>query len=273
MSVISTDQWLDAYVTNKKESMESNIKLQRDLLCKKLEHYYLSANSHEIHSHLVQHGFFLPSLLDKPIIESMSKKKIWTIVEEEWKQLRMEWKGPNIPIFIFPSNIRNKQIRNDFNGIAGLAHRDKVFLFVTGHTTSTELKALITHEYNHVCRLEYLNQNEDKINLLDSLIIEGLAEMAVNERLGKECLAKWTSEYSLKAALKNWEKWIKPNLETKKSDSLHNQLLYGKGPYPSWVGYNVGFHLVSSYVANTQAKVSELLRQPAKKILEASAFM
>jgi uncharacterized protein YjaZ len=273
MAVISTNQWLKEYESSKSNSIERNIELQKELLCEKLTPYYLDATSYEIHNHLLKHGLFLPSSLDTSIIDSMFKNDYWTIVNEEWRLLKKEWRGPNIPIFIFPSNIKNRQLRNDFNGISGLAHRDKVFLFVAGHTSTTQLNALFTHEYNHVCRLDLLNQNEEEIKLLDSLVLEGLAEMAVYERFGKDSLAKWTSEYPLEFALKSWDKWIKPNLDIKKADLLHHQFMYGKGKIPRWMGYNVGFHIVDSFVKNTQTKGIDLLRQPAKKILEQSSFI
>ena len=55
---------------------------------------------------------------------------------------------------------------------------------------------MFTHEYNHVCRLSKFQKSEEDYVLLDSIILEGLAENAVRERLGEEFLATWTSYYS-----------------------------------------------------------------------------
>ncbi|WP_369010262.1 DUF2268 domain-containing putative Zn-dependent protease [Oceanobacillus alkalisoli] len=54
-----------------------------------------------------------------------------------------------MPIFIFPSDRSNTEI----NGKSGLSFHDKLFLFISGETSLTEIKALLTHEYYHVCRL------------------------------------------------------------------------------------------------------------------------
>lgn len=272
MPVIATDQWLKDYLNSKSGTMEKDMALQREILCRKLIAYFPNATAYDIHHHLLQNGLFLPSASDQKVIEAMCRKDYWKIIVEELKQLISKWNGPDIPVFIFPSNLKNKQLRVDFNGRSGLAYQDKICLFISSRTSEAELQALLTHEYNHVCRLQYLNKKEEDIQLLDAMVLEGMAEMAVYERLGKKYLAKWTSIYSLAYVLTYWSEWFAPNLDSKKIDMRHNLLMYGDYSIPKWLGYNMGFHLVASFAENKQIELDKILRIPSKVILDGSAF-
>ncbi|ASN07064.1 hypothetical protein CFK40_19615 [Virgibacillus necropolis] len=272
MPVVATNQWLDHYLTKKLGFPDLDMGIQRDTLCPHLTNYYTSITTEEIHQHLLQNGLFPPSISDEKTINKMYERNIWRNVESEFNKLKVDWNGPDVPLFIFPSNLENEQLRIDFNGLAGLAHQNKLFLFVSSQPTDKEIQALLTHEYNHVCRLNYLNQEEKTITLLDAMILEGLAEMAVHERMGKEYLAKWTSMYSLEHALKYWKGEVESNLHLQKGSIRHQQFMYGNDSIPKWMGYNIGFHLVCSFVENTTCTVNQLLRMPTEQILEESAF-
>lgn len=268
MPVIATNQWLKNYLKHRLGFSELDMNIQRDALCANLtSHFSGGTTVNDIHHHLLQNGMFLPSLSDQPMIDTICVKNFWEIVEEELEQLKIEWDGPDIPIFIFPSNTKNEQIRIDFNGRSGLSHHDKIFLFVSTQTTNKELQALFTHEYNHVCRLNYLNQAEESINLLDGMVLEGLAEEAVHNRFGKDSLAKWTSLYPIEYVLEQWKKEFQANLHLKKSNTLHNAFMYGSGRVPKWMGYTIGFHLVSSFAKNTGYDMKEMLHLPSETIL------
>ena len=56
-----------------------------------------------------------------------------------------------------------------------------------GDLQKQELQALFAHEYNHVCRIHIL-KTLDEMTLLDSLILEGLAEDAVKDLYGENGL-------------------------------------------------------------------------------------
>lgn len=272
MAVIDTNKWLEDYAGNKGTSRLENRLQQEKSISKKLISYFKNTASYDIHDHLLQHGLFSPSSEDEEIITSLKSNHCWRIVKEELIRLRKVWNGPDVPVFIFPSDTRNQQLKRDFNGLSGLSYRDKVFLFVSEHATKAELCALLTHEYNHVCRLDYLDKRESSIELLDSICLEGLAEMAVQERLGREQLAKWAQVYSLDTALNHWDKWIKPNINIMKKERRHDELLYGRGFIPKWLGYNAGFHLVSSYMKNKERHIKAALHVSAETILEGSDF-
>ena len=150
---------------------------------------------------------------------------------------------------------------------------DKIFLFISHHTSKAALQALITHEYNHVCRLNFLNKEEQDITLLDAIVMEGLAETAVAECLGKEYLAPWTAMYSLQYAQTCWKKWVHPHLNIKKFNYPHQLLMYGDQSIPKWLGYSIGFHLVQSFIKNTGSDMHKLLKLPTKEIYAGSVFL
>lgn len=105
----------------------------------------------------------------------------------------------------------NPKIMRDQNGKSGLAFKDKLFLFLSDQNSDNEIRALFVHEYNHVCRLAKNDKQEENYILLDSIILEGLAENAVRELVGEEYLAKWTSYYTEGQLNQMWKKIIYPN--------------------------------------------------------------
>ena len=272
MPIVATNAWLKEYETLKKSSFLDKMEWQRDVICEKLLPYFTDATTFDIQFHLLQYGLFNPETLDKKAIDAINQSNYWSIAQVEFHQLRKEWNGPDIPIFIFPSNFNNRALKNEFNGRSGLAHKDKMFLFIPPKIDSQEIKALITHEYNHVCRLHYLNQNEEDINLLEHMVMEGLAEMAVKERVGEKHLSKWTSIYSVDFAKDCWEKWIKTNMRKKRIEQF--DFMYGntEKQIPKWMGYNVGYHLVCSFINHEKMKAKIALQTPTERILKRSVF-
>lgn len=100
----------------------------------------------------------------------------------EYEKLKSWLKGPDVPIFILLSDSYNRTVQEEYNGKAGLSMRHVIFLFVCGRNSVEELKALLTHEYHHICRLHQIETKETEYTLLDTMIMEGLAEQAVYER-------------------------------------------------------------------------------------------
>src|SRR5690625_4042584 len=262
MSIIATDQWLKQYQASKSGVWEEDMKLQQKILCEQLNSFFPDATLHDIHQHLIQNGLFLPNSSDQKMIEQLCDENHWQVAEEIMERLKQEWNGPAVPVFIFPANLEIEQLRVDFQGRSGLAYQDKIFLFISHHTSKAALQALITHEYNHVCRLNFLNKEEQDITLLDAMVMEGLAETAVAECLGKEYLAPWTSMYSLQYAQTCWKKWILPHLNIKKLHYRNQLLMYGDQSIPKWLGYNIGFNLVQSFFYFTEIVLNTFFRLP-----------
>lgn len=274
MAVVETDKWLRRYIETKKlVNTKAEIRSQqRKQISDRLTAYFPGATSMEIHHHLLQTGLFMPNVDDDDIVEAFIDKKYWMVIRRELQRLQKDWNGPDIPVFIFPSDIRNRKLLTDFNGLAGLSYHDKVFLFVTAHNEAIELRKLLTHEYNHVCRLYHLDSQEGGLDLLNSLVLEGLAEMAVKERLGNDHLAKWVTLYSKRNAIDHWNQFLKQNQTVKKAEYKHDKLLYGRGFIPDWAGYNAGYYIVSSYLQNSRNTIEQTLQASAEVILSESDF-
>ncbi len=66
-----------------------------------------------------------------------------------------------------------------------------MFLFLTPLEDEKELEALIIHEYHHVCRMNKITKPIQEYTLLDSMVMEGLAEYTVENYCGKNYNAKW----------------------------------------------------------------------------------
>ena len=98
---------------------------------------------------------YTPLTSEKDRIIKLQSNQVWEIIQNEAQSLQKLWKGPEIPIFIFPSETSNEIIKIEFNGKSGLAFKDKLFLFISEENNEVEIRSLLTHEYNHVCRLTY----------------------------------------------------------------------------------------------------------------------
>lgn len=64
------------------------------------------------------------------------------------------------------------------------------------------------------------------MTLLDSLILEGLAEDVVKELYGEKWIAPWIQSYSDKELLALWETHFLPNLQLQGIEQ-HGPFLYG----------------------------------------------
>lgn len=257
MSIIRTDKWLT-------ELYHNPIKL-----CEKLTGYFDGASVAELYDYLLLHGMYRPYRGGALQVQNLQKNKVWEIVQKELQLLQKLWGGPNVPIFIFPANTKNRKIQQDFNGKSGLSFKDKIFLFVSDQNTEQEIKALFTHEYNHVCRLSKFAKKEEDYILLDTIILEGLAENAVRERLGEKSLAGWTSYYSNEELEKMWSRLVLPNINIKATQRQHHELLYGlRLSYPKMLGYCVGYYLVKKYMNEKGVSSKDLLAIPSHTIAQ-----
>ena len=112
------------------------------------------------------------------------------------------------------------------------------------------------------------------MQLKDSVVIEGMAECAVQEVYGEKWLSPWTKRYSIEEALAMWEQFFVPALHIKGVNN-HHPFLYGdknKG-LPLWIGYCVGYYIVQSYLQNHgPIEQSNLYKIPTEEIIEGSDF-
>lgn len=256
MTVLQTELWLEKYYH------------YPDKIFEKLTKYFRHSNPKEIAKLLINHGMYHKPLSNSEhLLKVLQEKKVWKMIHQEEQLLRRKWNGKDIPIFIFPSDQYNRRITQHYNGRSGLSFRDKIFLFLSEDSTIQEIKSLFTHEYNHHCRLIHDPTQEKDYTLLDVMILEGLAEHAVEERFGPSALAPWTSYYTDDELDSIWKKVISPLKDLPKSTKKASDILYGNNFYPNMAGYCVGYYLIKKYAKKTNKTSKELLHVPTKTIL------
>lgn len=246
MSVIRTDKWLQA----DKNPLD---------ICENLTPYFRDTNAADIFDYFVSFGMYLPSQTEKDIVTNLQNNSVWEVVEKEYEILQQIWDGPNIPIFIFPADPYNPILKQETNGKSGLSFHDKLFLFISENNMEQEIRALFIHEYNHVCRLSQFSKQEKNYVLLDTIILEGLAERAVFERLGKEAVSEWVTYYTNQELERMWNLFVHPNINVRKTSRKHQDILYGSRFFPKMTGYCIGYYLVTKYLEINKGKMEDLL--------------
>ncbi|MCM3388769.1 DUF2268 domain-containing putative Zn-dependent protease [Ureibacillus chungkukjangi] len=255
---------------------ESFEEVHRKLIANPLKEFFPQATQEEIHRELLTRGLFVPSesqAIDG-ILRDLENEQVWETIRSEYKYLQQEWGGPDVPIFIYPLTkhrpiMEGVEVRKN-----GVSYNGLLFLFVGAKLESEELKALLAHEYHHICRMSYLNKSPYKTELLDTLIMEGMAEYAVENLYGEQWLSPWTKRYSQENCLDLWTKFFVPALKVKGVDN-HFSFLYGNlaEGIPHWSGYCIGYRIVCSYIENQDINdITELFKMSAAEILKGSAF-
>ncbi|HDX9579860.1 TPA: DUF2268 domain-containing protein [Bacillus pseudomycoides] len=239
-----------------------------EILCEKFTKY-IPLQKETLYRFLVSKGMFRPVAGGEKEIDRLQKERVWEQLAVEYKKLQEWLNGPNIPIFILLSDPYNRTVQQEYNGKAGLAMRNALFLFVSSQNSIAELKALLTHEYHHICRIHACERKEEAYTILDTMMMEGLAEYAVYERYGERYYAPWVSYYNKEEAIKLWCRYIQDKQEIQRGTREHDTLLNGRGLfYPEMLGYAVGFHIVKDCVERKQWDTTTLLGMEAKAILE-----
>ncbi|MFL6560099.1 MAG: DUF2268 domain-containing putative Zn-dependent protease, partial [Bacillus sp. (in: firmicutes)] len=82
-----------------------------------------------------------------------------------------------------------------------------------------------------------------------------------------EYLASWCRMYNEKELLRFWDKFIKKQLDKKKNERVHDELLYGEGRLPNLLGYAVGFNIVSHFYKTNHFSTKLSFTNPAVKYL------
>lgn len=250
--------------------------VHQKIVCNPLKKIFPQATSLEVQQELLTRGLFNPSecmALDGTL-KILEAKNMWITVQNEFEHLKRLWNGPDVPILIYPLT-KNRPI---VDGVEvkknGVSYHNALFLFVSEDLEAVELKALLAHEYHHICRLANLNKAPHEIELLDTLIIEGLAECAVDELYGERGLSPWTKKYTQEVCLKLWTKYFIQAIHMKGVDN-HFPFLYGNeaAGLPKWIGYCIGYRIVCSYMENSGVSNRQLLNQTlSSEILKGSVF-
>jgi len=239
VGVIETNKWLedDFY--------------EPTSICEHFKATFNGDKTQNIYRYLMDFGMYKPSRRSKQTFEKMKELDTWNKIDRFFKKYKKKWNGPDVPIYIFPFQA---SWRGDENK-SGVSFPNQLFLFIGEVENDKELEALFIHEYHHVCRIHHQKKDIENYTLLDSIIMEGLAELAVKKNCGEAYNANWCHLYEEDKIKKFWGKELKEHLDVKKTEEIHDQLLYGYGRYPRMIGYNTGFYLVNTY--HSQKKIAE----------------
>lgn len=275
MGVVNTEKIIKAFIKLRKDKPKvEHINLQRELLCEPIASLLQSFDAMQLHQYLLEQGLFHPDANIEDEVITLEKNKVWHIVQEQYSKLRKLWNGAKVSIFIFPVERRNPIIMNELKGKMGIGFEEVIVLFLSKELSRKEISALFTHEYHHVCRLKYLKKSLQEVSLLDSLLIEGMAEVAVEYYHGNKSLAPWVNMYSREEVLTYWKK-IYSNLQIKGKEK-HDPVLFGDqhSGFPKWFGYWAGYQIVNSYIKNHQGvTMKQLLMKDSNEILNGSSFL
>jgi uncharacterized protein YjaZ len=258
MGIIQTDQWLEK---------EFN---RPTRICKKLLADFHGQDEEEIYQQLLNYGMYKPSRVTKSIYEALKENKVWEKVEQLFRRYQKIWGGLDIPIYIFPISQQGGFFTRQEKVKGGVSFPDKMFLFLSDKVSGKELEALFVHEYHHVCRLNRQRKKFEEYTLLDSLIIEGLAEFAVLKHCGRQYLANWCTMYTDSELQLLWKKYLHNQLDKKKIEKGHDELLYGGGRIPDLLGYAIGYKIVEDYYQKNRYSSIISFKIPAKSYLEAN---
>ncbi|MDT8859640.1 DUF2268 domain-containing protein [Alkalihalobacillus sp. MEB130] len=274
MGVVRTDKWLFHYKKkwNEAKTMEEKFECQRDLIIEPLSPIFSTKDLLGLHHYLIQMGLFLPDQSIQVEYEKWNETLPWFTIQKQFLKLKEKWDGPDVKIYILPMNQQNHFLKDELGGKTGLSLEKAIILFIDSTTNEKDLLALITHEYHHICRLQSMKENEETVTLLESIVMEGLAEFAVKEELGVESCASWTHRYDHVWSDEWFNRWIRPNLQTKgRKNYLH--VLYGstEQKIPLWLGYYTGYKLIQS-ATNELDNTVQLLPVKADTFLKKSRF-
>jgi uncharacterized protein YjaZ len=209
---------------------------------------------------------YRPNTNQQIVFEALETSQTWEKVQRLYQKYKKKWNGPDIPIYIFPIG-SGSGLFHSTQTKSGVSFTDKLFLFLSELEDERELEALFVHEYHHICRLNGLKKPIKEYTLLDSLIMEGLAEDAVHEIVGKEYVAKWCKMLSKENFKFYMEKYLQNHLTLKKGTPKHDQLLFGKGLLPNMLGYTCGYHIIRSFRLENSYSTKETFTMESEKFM------
>jgi uncharacterized protein YjaZ len=187
---------------------------------------------------------YKPDRKSRRAFDGLKSEGFWDKTEKIFMKYKRKWKGPDIPIFIFPMNESNARLMKEGKGKSGVSFIDKLFLFLTPIDDLKQLEALFVHEYHHVCRMNGLKKSPAEYTLLDSIILEGLAEHAVAENCGDKFTGEWSRRYSTEYLGGFWENDVLEKLSINRNERQHDQILFGLGSRPRLLGYAIGYEII-----------------------------
>lgn len=260
MGVIKTNLWLEKHFNDPIEIAEKILQAHRD------------TKPRQFYRYLLDFGMYKPNNQTQTAFNKLKQENVWDKTEVLFKKYQQKWQGPDIPVYIFPQADRYRPIVRNSSKKSGLSFPDKLFLFLTSELPIKELEALLVHEYHHICRMKKNKKDIKNYTLLDSIILEGLAENAVEETCGKDYLAPWYKMYSDEQIRAYWNRYLEDNLSMKKDQPTHDQLLFGRRGVPAMLGYATGYTIIAKYKEKNHLKWNETFTMDSNQFLT-TAFL
>ncbi|MBS4198677.1 hypothetical protein KHA93_03305 [Bacillus sp. FJAT-49732] len=259
MGVIETDKWLENYF-NQPWELSRLVKPEvRD--------------PEDFYEYLTKFGMYKPSRNAFYILNKLKEEKVWEKINNIYLNYRKKWKGPAVDIYIFPIQQQTSLFRRRNNGRSGLAFHNKLLLFISEGLNEKELEALFVHEYHHAARLSMIKKKESDYTLLDSILFEGFAELAVLNSCGKAYLAPWTKLYTKERLRNDFKRRYEPNFYLTRKDREHDDLLFGRRGVPFMLGYAVGYEIAKGYVRRNKITIHDTFAIQSEKVLSTNEFL
>ena len=235
-------------------------------VCRYFLKYFPDADEKSLYKYFLQFGMYTNHSKMEDNLHQLEKEDVWYKVDDLLMLYQEKWNGPDIPVFIMPH--RHQTRFSMGHNKSGLAFNDKLFLFLSPGIEQEQLESLFIHEYHHVCRLNKQRKQMNEYTLLESCVMEGLAEFTVQTIMGEECVAPWMKRYSESFLRSFWKKHLDGNRNVKKSEKLHDWIMYGNSKYPYMGGYCMGFYIVELFAEKKTFTIPESFSLPAIDIAE-----
>ncbi|WP_100373509.1 DUF2268 domain-containing protein [Bacillus sp. FJAT-45037] len=276
IGIVRTDKWFTHYTNewSKKINEAEKRKWHQKLFITPFLSLFESHGEYQLSQQLEHIGLIPSSINPRPIYEHFRQNAYWDVLAVQFCHLQKKWEAPDIPVYLFPANPNSKEVQL-LGGKNGLAMQEAIIILADQGLSIDQLRAIFTHEYHHILRLNQTLVREDSITLLESMIMEGLAEFAVKEEIGEDQIAVWTSMYKKREAVRLFKQWLVPHLN-ELGRRKHLSYLYGGGiqQVPRWLGYCCGYHIVASAAAHLGIKsTKDLSKVEASELLLASNFL
>ncbi|EIT86780.1 putative zinc dependent protease [Fictibacillus macauensis ZFHKF-1] len=215
------------------------------------------------------------SVLEKQValIKALDLERLIT---EELKALARQYPTKrDVQFDLFLLDEQDAFVRSKLGGVSAFTDWNGIISFVVfpAENVRHTLKSVITHEYHHLWRMSAVGGAEEEETLLDRLILEGLAEHFVKNRLGEHNLGPYKEALTKSEALSLWESTFKHSLDC--SGAATDPFMFGskeKG-LPFWGGYAIGFYLIERYMEkNSSLSIEELTLLPSAAFVAEDLF-
>ena len=190
------------------------------------------------------------------------EKEVIKIIEKSIKKAHKIIKTRPTEINIFPT-FHPFKIKK-LSGVSGFCQKEGVIMLDINPAKGWQkaLEKTLYHEFAH----SIIKKPVKEWTLMDSIIYEGLADN-FSEYISQKGPPIWNTKVSLKECRKYFPK-IKKMINSK-TWRVYDAVFLGKGKYPMWLGYSMGYKIVHSFLKkNPKLKWKKILNLKPKEIFK-----